>query len=148
LLSHHRAFYNDERPNQALTCRNQPPTLAAGDLPRLPRLPLMVDPDAWLGYYHLHGFKRRVRSNGTVTVDTDRYYIGKPYAGQQVLLVVDAPAKQLAVWLGNQCLKRCPIRNLFHGELPLADYVDRMIQAAQSEEKRLQAQRKRRQRVA
>jgi hypothetical protein len=148
LLGHHRSFYNDERPNQAVTCRNQPPSQAAGNLPRLPRLPPVVDPDAWLKHYHQQGFKRRVRSNGTVTVDTDRYYIGKQYAGQQVLLVVDAPAKQLAVWLGNQCLKRCAIRNLFHGELPLADYVDRMIQAAQSEEKRLKAQRNRRQRAA
>ena len=148
LLGHHRAFYNVERPNQAVTCNNQPPSRAAGDLPRLPCLPPVVDPDAWLQHYHQQGFRRRVRSNGTVTVDSDRYYIGKLYAGQQVLLRVDAPTRQFEVWQGDHCLKRCAIRNLFHGELPLAEYVERMIPAAQSEAKRLKARRQRHQRVA
>ena len=71
---------------------------------------------------------------------SDRYYIGKWYAGQQVLLRVDAPARQFEVWQSDHCLKRCPIRNLFHGELPLADYVDLMVKAAQSEEKRLKSE--------
>lgn len=142
LIGQHRSFYNLERPNQAVTCNNQPPSLALGDVPRLPSLPQRVNPDAWLQHYHRHGFRRRVRSNGTVTVDTDQYYIGKRYKGQQVLLLVDAPAKQFEVWHDNQHLKRCPIDNLFHGELSLEAYIDHMIKAAQSEEKRLNARRR------
>jgi hypothetical protein len=147
LINQHRVFYNVERPNQALTCNNQPPSLALGAVPRLPRLPSVVDPDAWLQHYHRHGFRRRVRSNGTVSVDNDRYYVGKQYAGQQVLLVVDAADKQFEIWHKNQRLKVCPIRHLFHGELALADYVDFMLRAAQSEEKRLKSKRTFQQRV-
>jgi transposase InsO family protein len=39
---------NSERPNQALSCGNQPPHLAFPELPSLPALPQSVDPDAWL----------------------------------------------------------------------------------------------------
>jgi hypothetical protein len=145
LIGRHRGFYNDERPNQAVTCNNHPPALAFSDLPYLPRLPAKVDPDAWLQHYDHHGFRRRVSSNGTVMVDTDRYYIGKGYVGQQVLLRVEARTKQFEVWQDKHYLKRCAIRNLFHGELLFEDYVELMIQAAQSEERRLKTQRNRRQ---
>ncbi len=144
LLHQHRHFYNLERPSQAVTCHNQPPVRAAGELPRLPGLPQTVDPDAWLPHYHRQGFKRLVRSSGNVTVDNARYYIGKRYAGQPVMLVVDAPQKQFQVWLKRQPLKVCPIRHLFHGQLALDHYVDSMLQAAQSEEKRRQAEQRRR----
>lgn len=43
-----REHYNQERPNQAITCHNQPPRLAFPNLPELPRLPDYVDPDGWL----------------------------------------------------------------------------------------------------
>ncbi len=148
LISQHRRFYNLERPNQAVTCQNQPPSLALGAVPSLPRLPQVVDPDAWLQHYHQHGFRRRVRSNGTVTVDNDHYYVAKRYAGQRVLLVLVAPLKHFAIWHDNQCLKVRPIRNLFHGELPLEAYVEHMLKASLSEEKRLKARRKLRHRLA
>jgi transposase InsO family protein len=38
--------YNVERPNQALSCGNQPPRTAFPQLPALPALPELVDPDA------------------------------------------------------------------------------------------------------
>lgn len=47
----HQAFlppYNWERPNQAITCNNQPPRIAFPDLPHRPPLPTRLDPDAWL----------------------------------------------------------------------------------------------------
>jgi hypothetical protein len=148
LIGEHRRFYNLERPNQAVTCGNQPPSRALEQVPRLPQLPAMVDPDAWLQHYHRQGFRRRVRSNGTVTVDNDAYYVGKRYAGQRVLLVVDAAEKCFEIWHNDQCLNTRPIRNLFHGQLPLADYIEHMSLAAQSEEKRLKARRRYQQRVA
>lgn len=141
-VGHHRRFYNLERPNQAVTCNNQPPSVALGDVPRLPRLPEVVAPDAWLGHYHRHGFRRRVRSNGTVTVDTSRYYVGKAYAGERVLLVLDAEAKHFEVWHKTRWLKTCPIRDLFHGHLSFDRYVEHIRQAAQAEEKRLKARRR------
>src|SRR5438105_11764311 len=49
--------YNVERPNQALTCGNQPPRSAFATLPTLPPLPAMVD------------------RNGTVSLDLKRYYV-------------------------------------------------------------------------
>jgi len=148
LIDQHRRFYNLERPNQALTCQNQPPSLALTDLPSLPRLPKVVNPDAWLAHYDRQGFKRRVRSNGSVSVDNDCYYVGKRHAGQQALLVLNAAEGQFEVLLGQELLKVYPLRHLFHGQLPLDEYVDLMVQAAESEEKRLNRQRLHRQRVA
>lgn len=55
-----RRHYNYQRPNQALTCRNQPPRRAFPDLPPLPPLPKMVDPTRWLDHLHGQTFKRRV----------------------------------------------------------------------------------------
>jgi len=148
VITQHRRFYNLERPSQAVSCNNQPPSLALGTVPRLPRLPKVVDPDAWLQHYHRHSFRRLVRSNGTVTVDNDSYYVGRQYSGQRVLLMVDAAEKQFEMWHKNQRIKVRPIRKLFHGQLPLVDYVEQMVQAAQSEEKRLQSRRKLQQLVA
>ncbi|MBV7326739.1 integrase core domain-containing protein [Chloroflexi bacterium TSY] len=47
-FAHH---YNFERPNQALTCDNQPPRIAFPLLPERPALPEMVDPDRWLFHW-------------------------------------------------------------------------------------------------
>ena len=48
LLRTFREFYNYERPHQGLSCNNQPPFTAFPTLPRLPALPEIIDPDAWL----------------------------------------------------------------------------------------------------
>lgn len=142
LIGQHRSFYNLERPNQAVTCNNRPPSVALKDVPRLPRLPHRVDPDAWLQHYHQQGFRRLVRSSGSVTVDSDPYYVGKAYAGQRVLMVLDAKEKHFEIWHKATLLKTRPIRNLFHGEMLLDDYIEHMLQAAESEEKRLKARRR------
>ena len=89
-----------------------------------------MDPDAWLTHYDRQAFRHRVRSNGSVSVDSDRYYISRAYAAQLVLLRVDASAKQFEVWHDKTCLKRCAIRNLFHGKIAFEDYVELMIQVA------------------
>jgi hypothetical protein len=41
-------FYNFERPNQAITCGNQPPRVKFPDAPALPPVPEIIDPDRWL----------------------------------------------------------------------------------------------------
>ena len=43
-----RFHFNYQRPHQALSCDNQPPRLAFPDLPALPELPAVIDPDPWL----------------------------------------------------------------------------------------------------
>lgn len=48
----HRYIYNHFRPNQSKACGNRPPYEAFPQLPRLPILPEMVDPDHWLLSYH------------------------------------------------------------------------------------------------
>ena len=74
--------YNQERPNQALSCGNLPPRVAFPTLPRLPAVPGFVDPDAWLHHVHGQHFIRKVRHNGTVLLDDVPYYIKQSLAGK------------------------------------------------------------------
>jgi len=130
-------FYNLDRPNQALSCGNQPPSDAHPNIPYLPRLPSEVDPDAWLTYYDRRFFRRRVNSKGTVQVDKHSYYIGRHLRGQQVQLQLDAQQRSFAVWSDKSCVKHVPLKDLFHGRLPLVDYIDAILDEAASEERRL-----------
>jgi hypothetical protein len=83
-------FYNYYRPNQAKSCGNQPPRLAFPDLPALPPVPEMIDPDRWLETIDGDLFTRRVNAAGTVQIDKHKYYIGRAYHGRMVVLQVDA----------------------------------------------------------
>ena len=118
--------YNTERPNQALICGNRPPRVAYPKLPTLPALPEEVDPDAWLAHIQGQAFARRVQPNGSVEVDRRPYYVKQSLAGQQVVLVVNAPERIFEVLLGkehgevaaNQGAGRpdcCPSRNMSPG---------------------------------
>lgn len=135
-------FYNLDRPNQALSCQNQPPSYA--HLPVLPRLPSQVDPDGWLGFYHGRFFRRRVNSKGTVHVDKNTYYIGRHLRGQTVQLRLDAQQKYFTVWHDKACVKQVAIKGLYNEPLSLDEYVEMILQEAQSEERRLLSQRQRR----
>lgn len=143
LINTHRSFYNLERPNQAITCGNRPPSLALEDVPRLPRLPAQVDPDAWLRHYHRRSFRRHIAANGSVLIGSHRYYIKKQLAGRPMVMRLDAANQQFDAWVGSQRVKTVAIKGLFHGELPLTNYVDYMVAEARSEEKRLKAKRRR-----
>lgn len=136
-------FYNLERPNQALTCNNTPPALALTDPPVLPRLPDKVDPDAWLKRYHEQVFKRRVRSNGYVSIDKNTYYIGEKHKGQRVLLRLNAETKQFDVILEEKIIKKIDIEGLYHGEMDFYDYMEYITKEAISEERRLKYKHRR-----
>lgn len=123
---HHH--YNYERPNQALSCGNQPPRRAFPNLPTLPSLPDTVDPDRWLDDYDGQLFKRRVAANGTVRLDKHRYYIRRELRGRYVLLQIDAPNHQLQVLLNNEVIKTIPLKGLYQQPLPWPDYL-RLIRA-------------------
>ena len=83
-VERYRAHYNHERPNQARSCQNQPPSTAFPVLPVLPRLPEQVDPDRWLNAIDGKLYQRRVEPNGAVKVDKFHYYVQQKLRGQVV----------------------------------------------------------------
>ena len=118
-----RYHYNYQRPNQALTCGNQPPRVAFPDLPPLPPLPDIVDPDHWLKAIDGQLFKRRVDAAGTVRLAKQRYYIQRALKGRYVLLQIDASNGQVQVLLHDQIIKTMPLKDLHQQPLPFADYL-------------------------
>jgi transposase InsO family protein len=125
--------YNTERPNQAITCGNRPPYQAFPQLPVRPGLPQRIDSDRWLQAYHSERFKRRVRSNGTVTIDKHNYYIKRALKGRYVVLRVDAYQRQFEAELDHQTIKTIPIKSLYNQDLDFADYVELIRKEAISE---------------
>ena len=103
-LGEFQQFYNLQRPNQALSCGNQPPSIVFPNLPTLPALPEKVDPDRWLLSYHGRVFERRVNANGRVTIDHYPYYIGRAYAGQRVAFHLDARQSHFRVQLNGKII--------------------------------------------
>jgi transposase len=128
--------YNHERPNQAVTCQNQPPYVAHPALPKLPPLPAFIDPDRWLEAIHGRRFLRTVGANGTIEVNHERYYIKQAWRGQPVILVVDAYQQEFAVYQGRHLLKRMPIKGLYHAVLPFDEYLDLICKEAETERSR------------
>jgi hypothetical protein len=125
--------YNVERPNQAITCDNQPPRKAFPDLPILRPLPEQVNPDHWLEKIHGKFYKRRIQANGSVQIGKRYYYIRRQLKGQQVLLKVDAPARQFQVLLDSKNIKQVDIKGLYHGVLDFESYFDLIRREAESE---------------
>jgi hypothetical protein len=81
VTSSFQQHYNYERPNQAITCGNQPPRLAFPALPLRPALPHTIDPDRWIEVLDGHRYVRKVNANGSVSVDQASYYIDQTRAG-------------------------------------------------------------------
>ena len=132
-----RQFYNLQRPNQSLSCSNQPPFLAFPTLPALPTVPNTVDPDRWLGDYHGRVFRRRVSAAGVVAVDKYSYYIGQIYAKQPVILHLDAHEQVLHVSHQGKIVKQLPLQGLHHQILSFQDYLNLMVDEARSIERYL-----------
>ncbi len=123
-----RYHFNYQRPNQARSCGNLPPRVAFADLPTLPPLPDVIDPDRWLEAVEGQLFKRRVDAAGTIRLDKHRYYIGRALKGRRVVVQIDAPNKQAQVLLDQAVIKSLPLKGLQHGLMPLSDYLA-LIQA-------------------
>ena len=101
--------YNFQRPNQALSCGNQPPRSAFPTLPALRPLPQLVDPDSWLDALHGWHVERKVDAHGTVRIDLKPYYISSKLVGQRLTLQLDATTHSLHVFQGPQKLKSLTI---------------------------------------
>jgi transposase InsO family protein len=135
--------YNQQRPNQALSCGNQPPRVAFPVLPTLPPVPGFVDPDAWLRHIDGAHFIRKVRSNGSVLIDDVPYYLKQRFSGQYVDVCVHAAKQELVVWHQHQPIKRLPIKGLQKTLLTFEQFVALMAHEALSEHRRLLYARRR-----
>lgn len=135
LLSCYPAFFNRERPHQGITCGNRPPYMTFPQLPTLPHVPEQVDPDRWLQHCQGMVFRRIVDINGSVKVDKDRYYVGRQYAKQRVVLYVDG--KEQAFWVlhHNQRIKELPIKGLKGDTMSYQRFVQIMAAEARSMER-------------
>lgn len=133
-----KTHYNWERPHQGLSCGNVPPRTAFPVLPLRPRLPDLVNPDGWLERFHQKPFLRRVRSNGSVTVDKYDYYVSAALRGKVVLLQINAVEQVLQVIDDDKVIKTIPIKGLLGSPMRIHDFLDMMCEQARSEERRLQ----------
>ena len=124
--------YNEERPNQALSCGNHPPRVASPTLPVRPALPEPVDPDRWRQTVDGQRYVRKVRHHGTVTIEEDRSSVSGTLAGQSVVLPVRATDQALVVHQRQQVLKQLPLKGLQGGPLPFPDYLTLLKQQARS----------------
>jgi hypothetical protein len=125
--------YNEERPNQALSCANCPPKIAFPQLPQRPMPPAQINPDAWLAALDKQVFVRRVNKNGTVKLNNHSYYIKQTLVGHLVSLKIDATQQQLIVLHQGQLLKQLPVHGLHRRWLPFADYVQLITKEAHQE---------------
>lgn len=128
--AHH---YNHERPNQALSCGNQPPLSAWPDLPKGPSLPNEIDPDGWLKTIHGKLFPRKVNQNGSIQLGRQSYYVSTQLAKQAVLIRVHSPEKALEIIVDDQVIKTISIKGLIGGHLDFEDYLDLIKQEAVSD---------------
>jgi hypothetical protein len=125
--------YNDERPNQARSCGNQPPCVACPTFPTLPAVPETIDPDRWLERVNGQAFVRKVQSDASMTINHERYYVPRELAGQQVACFINAPEKQFDIRQAGLRVKSVPIKGLYSRTVPFEEYVELMKQEARSE---------------
>jgi transposase InsO family protein len=144
ITRHFQRFYNEERPHQGLSCRNQPPRVAFSTLPTLPMVPTEVDPDRWLTVVHGRCYPRRVGPNGTITVSDTSYYIRQTLRGQYITLQIDAPAREFVVYHQQQEIKRLPIKGLVGQRVSFATFVEYLVQDARRAQRQRWHQQRRR----
>jgi len=133
LLKNNRFRYNNERPHQGQSCGNRPPYQAFPELPRLRRLPDMIDPDRWLRAFHGRQFRRRVQANGSVKMDKRSYYVGRHLHGQLITLKVDADHREFQIIQGRQVIKTVPIKGLYDELLEFEVYLKLICEEARTE---------------
>jgi hypothetical protein len=140
----YRQHFNWERPNQALTCHNQPPRVAFPTLPQLPTLPASVDPDRWLAAIDGRRYRRRITSRGTIQLDNRSYYVKQALAGHYVTVRVDAAQRQLVIEHDKHPIKQIPIKGLYREILSFETYFDAIREEARLDWRRMLHERQRR----
>jgi hypothetical protein len=118
-----------ERPNQAITCGNQPPRVAFPEVPKRPALPEVVDPDRWLRAVQGERYARKVKRAGRVVLGERYSSIQKALAGQRVVLEVEAETGELVVWQREVPIKRLALKGLVNHPLEFEAFVEQLRKA-------------------
>jgi hypothetical protein len=133
-------FYNLERPNQAITCGNQPPRVKFPDMPSVSSVPETIDPDRWLSTLTGKTYKRRLDHKGCFQLGNQTYYVKQNLRGQMILIWVDGQKRQLNVYASNQNLvKTLPIKGLQNRCMSFQEYLDLMCREAISTWRKVQS---------
>lgn len=125
-------FYNFERPNQALTCANQPPRLKFPQAPHLTPVPATIDPDRWLLALTGKTYPRKLDRKGCFQLGNQTYYVQQKLHGRSVLVWVDGQQRELAVFADRALIKQLPIKGLQNRSMNFQEYVALMCQEAVS----------------
>ena len=123
-------FYNFERPNQAITCGNQPPRTKFPARPCLPPVPHTVDPDRWLLAQSGKTYRRKLDSKGCFQLGNQTYYVKQNRHGQVVVVWVDGKQKTLHVFAGQVLVKSLPIKGLQNRLMNFQEYLELMCKEA------------------
>jgi len=138
---------NFHRPNQALSCGNQPPRTTFPMLPTLRPLPQIIDPDSWLSPLDGWHVERKVDAHGMVKLDLKRYSISSKLAGHRLTLQIDAKMRCLQVFEQEHRLKSLPIKGLVGHLLTFDQFLAQMCTQAKAQH-RLRSLQERRLRTA
>lgn len=125
-------YHNRQRPHFGSACDGRIPDEAFPKLPLLPRPPTSVNPDRWLQASHGRVYRRRINTNGMITIDKHSYYVDANRAKQRVLVYVDVRSSEFVVTHEDQVLKQMPIKGLVGTALDFDTYLRRMKQEARS----------------
>jgi hypothetical protein len=123
-------FYNFERPNQAITCGNQPPRTKFPEMTALSPVPQIIDPDRWLLALTDKSYKRRLDRNGCFQLGNQTYYVQKKRRGQIVVIWVDGQQRILMVLANQVLIKKLPIKGLQNRMMNFQDYLELMCKEA------------------
>ena len=138
-----KEVFAEHRPNQTKGCRNRPPYEAFPELPRLPPIAEMVDPDHWLLSYQHRVFKRRINTSGRIQIDKHRYYVRRELAGRYVICQLDTHCRVFEMRLGGKVIKTMPIKGLYNEPLEFGLYLELMLKEAAAERRRLEHRHRR-----
>lgn len=130
-------FYNFERPNQAITCGNQPPRVKFPHAPALSPVPQTIDPDHWLLLQSGRTYTRRLDRNGCFQLGNHTYYVQQKLRGRSVTLWVDGRQRELAIYANRKVIKKLPIKGLQNRLMNFPEYLELMCQEAISTWRRI-----------
>ena len=125
-------FYNYERPNQAITCANQPPLVKFPNLPHLSPVPQTIDPDRWLLLQTGKTYTRRLGRDGCFQLGNQIYYVQQKLHGRSVTIWVDGRQRELGIFIDGRVIKKLPIKGLQNRMMVFDDFVDWMAKEAES----------------
>ena len=125
-------FYNFERPNQAITCENQPPRRKFPEKPCLPPVPPTVNPDRWLLAQSGKTYRRKLDSKGCFQLGNQTYYVKQNRRGQMLVIWVDGKQKTLHVFADQVLVRSLPIKGLQNRLMNFQEYLDLMCKEAVS----------------